>query len=283
MTKVISPRRTSFYSEKMENTQENFREYLELKGLADNTLNLYTTFYKIFPHLQLNQEIVNQFLLKHAGSVSRGFMRNYLDFLNIKDITFPQKTGSKKKRISHTVSEEEIELLRMGLYQVNKKYGIMLDLTLAGGLRRNELTTLKAKDFEWKRWERDVSKPCRLRIIGKGNKERIIPIPPKLMQIIKVFISNKLKEGLTMNDRLFGMGNHRWWQILKLSSETLLGKRIRPHLLRHTRATNLWESGAFDLLDLQHFLGHESVATTEKYLHPSREKSLKKMEDFIMK
>lgn len=258
-------------------------EHLLLKRLATSTIEQYIIYYCLFPHAQLSQDTVNSFLIKHTGTIPRAFMKNYLEFLGNKDITLLKITGTKKQRVAQVVSKEEIELLQQGLYQVKEKYGIMFELALEGGLRRDELTSIKAKDFEWDNWSRNMSKTCKLHIIGKGNKERIVLVNPELMQKIREFTSDKIQAGkLNMEDKLFGMGNHRWWELLRDSSEILLNKRVKPHSLRHTKATNLWESGKFDINDLKNFLGHQSIATTQIYLHPDIKKTLKKFEEFIL-
>ena len=263
-------------------TFESFAEYLILKDLAESTVEAYCIYFRIFPHDNFNQESVNQFLLKHTGDTPRGFVRNYLDYLKRRDIDMPKKTGRKKQRLAVIVPESNRAIVREALYNVNTKYGLMFDMTLQGGLRREELTTLELQNFEWDEWGKDTSKPCRVHIIGKGNKERIIVISPKLAMKIKNHFKNDiLTRELRMDERMFGMDRHRWWEILKQASEGMLGKRIRPHELRSTRATQLWESGEFDLLDLQNFLGHADLSTTQIYLHPDKEKSLKKFEKFI--
>lgn len=265
-------------------TINKFIQFMKLKGLSDGTIEQYSRYFNLFPHDNLNQENVNDFIMEHLGSrISRAFVNNYLEFLNNKDITVMKITGRKKKRMMEKIDDESIDVMRYALYKINHKYGLMFDLTIDGALRKDELLKLTANNFEWDIWSKDITKPCRLRIIGKGNKERVVLISPKVMEGIKKFLAERLKnKEITMNTKLWGMKHHRWWQVLTIVSKELLGRNIHPHLLRHYRSNQLYETNQFDLIDLQNFLGHSSVATTELYLHPDKEKSIKKFEKFIM-
>lgn len=271
----------------MENTQEEFKEYLStIKGLADYTIILYSTYYKVFPHTkELNNELVEKFLQQYNNRVSRAFLLNYLEFLKRKDLEIPKQTGRIKKSFPKTISEKEVEILQYAMNSLQERYGIMFSLTLQGGLRRGELINLKPADFEWDKWERNKDKPARLHIFGKGKRERIVLINSELMNRIRDYISEKIETGeLNMqSNKMWKMGCHRWWKIMKDVSEGILGRGISPHWLRHTRATSLWNSGKFDIEDLRNFLGHSNLNTTQIYLHSNEEKSLKRFEEFIMK
>jgi site-specific recombinase XerD len=158
----------------------------------------------------------------------------------------------------------------------------MYDLTYEGGLRRAETVNLKAQDFEWNQWGKDKTKPCRVHIIGKGDKERIIVISPQVAQAVRDFISPLLKDGtILMNQPIFQINKQRWWEIIRDTSIAVLGKRIKTHSIRHQRSSDLLETKQFQITDLQRFLGHSSIATTQIYLHPDEEKSIKKFEEFM--
>ena len=258
-----------------------FFDYLKVKGLATSTIEQYCFQYALFPHHDLNQQSVNHYLTQHTGKVARGFMRNYLDYLNRKDIDLPKQTGRSKKRIMETLSDDDIKLMRSALYHLNTKYGLMFDLTLNGALRREEVINIKPINFDFASWDKDRNKPCKLRIIGKGDKERIVLISSKVMHQFKKYLREKLSDPNQMKEPIFDIGKSRWWQVLKEVSEYMLNKRVRPHMLRHTTANELWESGKFDIIDIKNYLGHADISTTQVYLHPDEKKSLSKFEEHM--
>jgi integrase len=264
--------------------QSDFIDFLILKELSESTIKQYLLMFRIFPHDSLNQASIDHFLMEHKGFIPRAFIKNYLKFMKRKDFELPEKTGRKKQRIEERIADDRIEILKETLYQVNEKWGLLFDLTLEGALRREEAINMKPENFDWEGWGKDKSKSCRLRIIGKGNKERIVIISSKLTQKVKDYISPMLKDGsLTMYGRIFPITKEAWWKRLKDVSIELFGKRIKPHQLRKKRATSLYEEGGFDVLELQQFLGHSNISTTQIYLHPDREKILKKFESYVEK
>lgn len=261
---------------------DEWMNYLAVKGLSYGTIEQYCIRFRIFPHTKLSQETVNVYLTEHTGQVNRSFVKNYLEFIRNKDIIIPKKTGRKKIRVPETVSQEHLEIIRFAMYELNELYGIMFDLEYQGGLRREELVELKINSFEWDNWIKDKSKPCRLHVIGKGDKERIVIISTELATKITDYYREKLKSGkLRFTDKMFKIGKRRWWEILKVVSEKIIERRIKPHMLRRSRATDLWNTGKFDLMDIKNFLGHTDISTTQLYISPDKEKSLKKFEESI--
>lgn len=259
-----------------------FDDYLTLKELADSTIKQYHIFYNLFPKDNITPETVSAFLLEHRGNLPRAFVRNYLDFRKIHDIKIPVRTGRRKKRLPPKLTEEEIRRLRYALYKKNIKYGLMFDLTLDGALRRAEVINMTPQMFDWDGWAKDESKPIRVKVVGKGNKERMVIMSPKTANRVKLYLKPLLKEYLVkMDTRMFDIGVHTWWLVLKEVSEDVLGKRIKCHAIRHHRSSELYETGKFDLLDLSRFLGHASISTTQIYLHPDEEKSIQKFEGFF--
>lgn len=138
------------------------------------------------------------------------------------------------------------------------------------GLRVSELIHLKLSNLYFNEGF--------IRIIGKGNKERLIPISNKAMKEINYYLEdrNKLNINPEHEDILFL--NRRGKQltrvmvftiIKRLAEKTDLNKDISPHTLRHSFATHLIEGGA-DLRAIQEMLGHESIITTEIYTHLDR-------------
>jgi integrase len=270
--------------ESWKHLRKDFKDFLALKELADSSIEAYMIRFNIFPHDQLSQETVDNFLREHKDSNARSFLRHYLKFLKRHDIELPERTGRKKQRIARRIDAQDLVIVKDALHQIDTKYGLIFELTLEGGLRRAEALGLTPSSFEWDEWAKDKSKPCRLRIIGKGNKERIVIISSKLAQKVRDYIMPTLNKGsLSMSGNIFTMTTKTWWETLKDTSLSLFGKRIKPHDLRRSRATYLYEEGGFDILELQQFLGHADLSTTQIYLNPDREKILKKFESYVEK
>lgn len=147
---------------------------------------------------------------------------------------------------------------------------LMLELFYQVGLRRNELLTLKEANVEWSLKQ--------LRILGKGNKERLIPIKVELLNLIQMYLQEKslLPKAdslyllvLPSGEPLYAMYVYRKVKLF-LSQISTLQKRS-PHILRHTFATHLLNNGA-NIQAIKDLLGHSSLAATQIYTHTNIEK-----------
>jgi len=148
----------------------------------------------------------------------------------------------------------------------------MLEVLYGCGLRVSELIELKVSEIYWKEGF--------IRIIGKGNKERLVPLGNIASKHLKIYIDeirvhhNKIKDQFI--DHVFISKNGSKlsrvmvFKIIKnLASQSGIKKNISPHTLRHSFATHLVEGGA-DLRAVQEMLGHQSITTTEIYTHLDR-------------
>jgi len=152
---------------------------------------------------------------------------------------------------------------------VGMRDAIILEFMYATGVRVSELVNLSFNDI-------DLSS-LRIRVMGKGNKERIIPLAPNIANMIKKY-QNVMNEILRANgniktdalfinqdgDRLTDRSVRR--VVDKYLLEIGLPKDFSPHSFRHSFATHLLEGGA-DLRSIQELLGHSSLSTTQKYLN----------------
>lgn len=144
----------------------------------------------------------------------------------------------------------------------------MFELIYSSGMRVSEIINLKLTDIDY---EENL-----IRCIGKGNKERIIPIGKSAIYYLDVYIKSarfklqnkknkKSSAFVFLNKNGSGISRQGFWKVLKKYEKIFnLNKRIYPHLFRHSYATHMLERGA-DLRVVQELLGHSSISTTEIY------------------
>jgi integrase/recombinase XerD len=137
----------------------------------------------------------------------------------------------------------------------------LLELFYASGLRVSELIQVKINDVQ----------EDRIRVLGKGNKERIIPVGSKALEAIDAYLVNGrdlFPQGpLFLSHRGKPLERTLVWRLIKqYAKKAGIQKNISPHTLRHSFATHLLEGGA-DLRVIQEMLGHSSIGTTERYTH----------------
>jgi integrase/recombinase XerC len=150
-----------------------------------------------------------------------------------------------------------------------KRDELVLHVHYGTGMRLSELINLKEKDV-------DTFK-SQLKVLGKRNKERIIPISKELLQYISSFIALKKEKGLVLPELLCSENGKKLYPKLvytivhqSLSGVTTIQKRS-PHVLRHTYATHLLNNGA-DLNAIKELLGHSNLSATQVYTHNSIER-----------
>lgn len=176
------------------------------------------------------------------------------------------------KKIPQVVSFEEIQEM-LGVIDLSTEHGTrnraMLETLYASGLRVSELINLKITNVY-----PDIGF---LKVVGKGNKERLVPIGQEALKHIKFYIESvrrllpKINEEdenvLFLNRRGKRLSRVMVFMIVKEVAELAgIKKNVSPHTFRHSFATHLVEGGA-DLKAIQDMLGHESITTTEIYTH----------------
>lgn len=146
----------------------------------------------------------------------------------------------------------------------------MLELIYAAGLRVSELCHLTIND-----WWPD---PPRIRCVGKGSKERYVPMGRFALQwlthyvddVRPVLISSKSSDYLFLNHRGAPLTRQGFWKVIRnYGVKAGIDKPLTPHTMRHSFATHLLENGA-DLRAVQEMLGHQDISTTQIYTHVSR-------------
>ena len=180
-----------------------------------------------------------------------------------------------QRKLPDTLSINDIDKL-IGAIDVSRPEGgrnkAIIEVLYGCGLRVSELTGLKLSnlylDIEF------------IKVVGKGSKERLVPIGASAIKALKLWIENirvhiPVKKGqediVFLNRRGSGLSRVYIFMLIKQLAELAgIKKTISPHTLRHSFATHLVEGGA-DLRAVQEMLGHESITTTEIYTHLDRE------------
>jgi len=140
-------------------------------------------------------------------------------------------------------------------------------------------------------WLDDMGKPCHLIVLGKRDKERIVLINPETAE--KILNSYFKKYNLNTPEKIERFANSHSlifpklkdddvYNIIHRGSKRCLGRDIRPHELRHERATEL-EAMGVPIRDIKVYLGHSNLATTEIYLHKSDKESIKNIQEILNK
>lgn len=273
---------------------KKFIEYLIIdKKYSDNTvksykndLKKYETFMKNINIQNIKENHIKNYLkyLKENNNDNRTInhnistLRSFYKFLLIEKIIKDNpmeyiEMPKTKKTLPKTLSIEEIDkLLDIKLNDhFSYRNKAMLELMYSSGLRVSELVNVKIHDI-------DVSN-CIIRIMGKGKKERIVPLGDYAIKYIELYlkehrnklIKRELNEYLFLNNHGKKMTRQGFFKILKqLAREKNIKTDFSPHTLRHSFATHLLNGGA-DLRSIQEMLGHESISTTQIYTHVSKE------------
>ncbi|MDY6820192.1 MAG: site-specific tyrosine recombinase/integron integrase [Deferribacterota bacterium] len=215
---------------------------------------------------------------RHISSLKSFFKylvkNNYIKENPARQLRYPRK----EQKLFNVFNIDDIFLL---LSKPNKnsasgiRDALILELLYAAGLRVSELCSLNLSDIDFQ--------GKRLRVLGKGKKERIIPLSDYHLDLIKEYLEKRkdickgktIKEPCLLINRFGGRLTDRsvrriLERYLKLSGLPIV---FSPHSLRHTFATHLLENGA-DLRTIQELLGHSSLSTTEKYIHLNLSKLL---------
>lgn len=178
------------------------------------------------------------------------------------------------KKLPSVLSIEEVDLLLDIEVKDNfsARNKAMLELMYATGLRVSELVNLNINDIDLFN--------ATVRTIGKGNKERIIPMGDYALEAVTNYINNyrfsmlknKICDKAFLNNHGLNLTRQGFFKILKdLAKEKNIRKEFSPHTLRHSFATHLLNNGA-DLRSIQEMLGHYNLSTTQIYTHVANEK-----------
>ncbi|MDT0646545.1 site-specific tyrosine recombinase XerD [Zunongwangia sp. F260] len=291
-----------------ENALKDYCHYLRIeRGLSANSIENYsldiiklTKFLeanniKISP-INISEEIVQQFMYETAKILNarsrariisglRGFF-NFLVFENYRkdnplDLVESPKIGRK---LPDTISTAEIDEI-IAAIDLSKNEGernrAIIETLYGCGLRVSELIELKISDLFFEEGF--------IKVTGKGDKQRFVPISEYTQKYINIYrnevrvhqeVEKLSSDTLFLNRRGKKLTRAMIFTIVRrLAEKAGIRKKISPHTFRHSFATHLLENGA-DLRAIQQMMGHESITTTEVYMHVDRSHLRKVMEEF---
>lgn len=280
---------------KWQNAIKDYQTYLKIeRGLSKNTIDSYSKdLEKLVLFLDENElntspisiddDLIKQFIYNVAKKVNPrsqariiSGIRSFFEYLVFEDYreTNPTdllETPKIGRKLPDTLSQEEIDNLISAVdlsHSQGERNRTILETLYSCGLRVSEVITLKISDLFFEEGF--------IRVLGKGNKERFVPIHKEAQKYILIYLKEVrtqinpqkgFEDTLFLNRRGKGLSRQMIFMILKdLALKIDLKKKISPHTLRHSFATHLLQNGA-DLRAIQQMLGHESITTTEVYVH----------------
>jgi len=271
------------------------------KGLSRATISAYSADLKAFtdslPRVGQppDAESVRRYIdsLYQAGMASRSIarhittLRNYCQFLMeagelAADPTSNLASPRQWQSLPKYLNKKQVEAL-LSACDDSKPQGTrdraMLEFLYATGLRVSELCRVRVSDLE-----RNMGF---VRVVGKGNKHRIVPVGKAALQMVERYLDGprgKLLRGrpspfLFITNRGTAMTRQAFWKLLAgYGKKAGIFHDLTPHVLRHTFATHLLEGGA-DLRSVQTMLGHSDISTTQIYTHVMRSRLRKTVDE----
>ena len=277
---------------------KSFQSYLKIeRGLSKNTVENYsfdierlcsflsTNGIEVSP-IQISEETVQQFIYSvstqvNARSQARiiSGLKSFFGYLIFEDYRLDSplelvETPKAGRKLPDILSVDEIDSLITAIDLTSnegERNRAMIETVYGCGLRVSELVSLKISDLYFDEGF--------IKITGKGDKERFVPIGKAAQKYIQIYkdnmrvhlnIKKEFGDTLFLNRRGSQLTRAMIFTIIRdLAGKIELNKKISPHTFRHSFATHLLENGA-DLRSIQLMLGHESITTTELYLHLDR-------------
>jgi integrase/recombinase XerD len=270
------------------------------RGLAANTIAAYRRDVSEFLEFlaasgleptRVRKEDLSVFLRELYGRVAvrsvarkivslRSFYRYLvLDGLAAVDPTENLESPRTWRALPTHLSQEEVSRL-LAQPDLSRPHGVrdraMLEVLYATGLRVSELVKLKLEELNF-----EIGF---LRIVGKGNKERLVPLGETALDYVSLYLREAYprfrrkapgSKYLFLTQRGGPMSRQYFWMVVERMGRRIgVGDRLSPHVLRHSFATHLLENGA-DLRSVQMMLGHADISTTQIYTHVTRERMIR--------
>ncbi len=286
----------------MNETLENYRNYLKYeRNYSDNTVSAYINDLNKYEEflkkniLESDAEDLEKYLKYIGGMQSTTVahkitaIKSYFNY-NIKRGIVKSNPANKvsrpklAKHLPEYLTEEEVSKLLD--IEIKSSYDFrnktILELLYSSGIRISELVNIKTPNYD--------SEECLIRIMGKGSKERIIPLGDYAINIMNDYMNNyrplinkKFTDYIFINNRGDRISRQFIFKVIKKEAlKKGIKKEISPHTLRHTFATHLLKNGA-DLRIIQELLGHENISTTQIYTHVTNNKLKSDYETYFPK
>ena len=276
-----------------ENSIKEFKYYLKVeRSLADNSVNAYIRDIRKLAdfcskikvdELNISVNEIREFIAdlnsKNISARSQARIisgiKAFFKYLIIEDYITNDPTMLIENpkiglKLPEVLSVDEIELIISSIDLSNKqgeRNRAILETLYSCGLRVTELINLKISNINFKEGY--------IKVIGKGDKERLTPIGSNALKYISIYVNEvRIHQKISKNHEDFVFLNNRGSKLSRVMIFTLIKrivdkvgikKKVSPHTFRHSFATHLIEGGA-DLRAVQEMLGHESITTTEIYL-----------------
>lgn len=291
-----------------ENTLNKFKNFLKIeRNMSDNTIQSYLYDIKKLESFisnnktgknptELSEHEVREFIFFISKDVKSrtqariiSGIKKFFDFLLIENLINNNpvdniETPKLGINLPNTLSLDEIDKIISNINlksKTGKRNIAIVELLYSCGLRVSELIELKISDLFFKE--------SLIKVTGKGNKERFVPISKLAQKYIFEYINNSRnikninkghEDTLFLNERGSKLSRVMIFIIIKkLKNLAGISKKIGPHTLRHSFATHLLQNGA-DLITIQKMMGHESITTTERYLHVDKKHLIRSVIEF---
>lgn len=290
---------------------DEWRKWYLTTGHSLSSTSTYYSFIKKYvrEEVDITQETVDKFRSNNMSCPASGSLKSFFKYIidkkkfpkSILEIRFDRNKHTRKYPESITV--REVEIIINNIEQRRSKILTMILFEL--GLRINEGLKMNWNDFNWSDWLLDQTQYGKVVLRQtKRDKFRTMPVPSRIMKILYEACSNKTESGIPITGFVFRFGvgieeylkdrqftseenlyryldyeKNYYRDILARVSMECIGKKVNPHMLRHSKAQFLMDRG-MSIESLKRFLGHKSISTTEIYAQASTEKLMGELVKF---
>lgn len=276
-----------------------WKKWFANQGMSINSQTTYYSFLKKFIGFEkdITQKNIDRFLETNAGNVSNAALKSFIKFLVVKK-EFPEtlylirfERFKRTKKMPESISYQEVCLIIDNMPSVKTK--ILTKIIYELALRVSEALKLKWEDFNWFEWLQDKTKWGKVNLKDtKGGKFGVLSVKPELMNLLYNAHPQRTEQGIPIGNLLFEIGDvmeyvnnkdqpreynlfhyidnaKRFYRgKLNKTSKKVINKKVSPHMLRHSKAQHLLDSG-MPIESLKEFLRHVDISTTEIYARAS--------------
>lgn len=287
-----------------------WRKHYLREGHTVHSTTTYFNYLKRFVGygIEINQKNVDRFREKNMAGACMGALKNFFKFL-VDRKEFPPETlflrfdkSKSTKKFPNSITPLEVQSIIQAMPSLKEK--ILTTTIYELGLRISEALKLTWQDFAWSTWLLDKTQQGSVILKEtKGGKFRSIPVSKELMSLIYDSHPNRTSTGIPIGNLLFDYGimefltnkeqtleenkyeyivvhaEDRFRKMLYKISKQAIGKRINPHMLRHSKAQDMMNHNV-PIESIKRFLGHARLSSTEIYAQASAEKLKKDLEEY---